>query len=114
MIRRILILVGILLAHPVWADRVALVIGNARYDHMPRLGNPLNDASDIGDALDRLGFEVTRLEDTSQQEMKDGLEAFENAASDAELAVLFYAGHGIELGGVTTQVPQRRSSRIEH
>ena len=73
MICRIPILVGILLAQPVWADRVALVIGIADYEHVAPLANPLNDAKDIGDALDRLGFEVTRLEDTSHQEMTKGL-----------------------------------------
>ena len=105
MICRIMILVGILLAHPVWADRVALVIGNANYDHKTPLRNPLNDASDIGDALERLEFKVTRLENTSHQEMKEGLEAFEHAASGADLAVLFYAGHGIELGGKNYLIP---------
>ena len=44
------------------AQRVALVIGNSNYAHVPVLPNPRNDASDIGAALERLGFAVTRLE----------------------------------------------------
>ena len=100
-----MILVGILLAHPVWADRVALVIGNANYDHEAHLPNTLNDVSDIGDALDRLGFKVTRLENASRQEMESGLLAFGDVASGAELAVLFYAGHGIEVGGKNYLIP---------
>ena len=52
-----------LLATPAVAEqRVALVIGNARYAHAPRLANPLNDAADIGASLARLGFAVTKLE----------------------------------------------------
>ncbi|MDE0255697.1 MAG: caspase family protein, partial [Rhodospirillaceae bacterium] len=43
------------------AKRVALVIGNAVYAHAPQLANPLNDAGDIGAALGRLGFAVTKL-----------------------------------------------------
>ena len=87
-----------LLATQAWAgQRVALVIGNASYAHAPSLANPLNDATDIGTALDRLGFKVTRIENGSHAELWDGLQKFSLAASASEMAVVFYAGHGIEV-----------------
>ena len=87
------------------SDRVALVIGNANYDHVPVLANPLNDASDIGAALDRLGFEVTRLENADQIALRRGLREFKLAASVSEMAVVFYAGHGIEVDNRNFLVP---------
>ena len=78
-------------------QRVALVIGNAVYAHAPSLANPLNDATDIGVALERLGFAVTRLENVSQETLRRGLQEFKRAASVAKIATVFYAGHGIEV-----------------
>ena len=87
-----------MLAHPVWASgKVALVIGNAEYEHVSRPNNPVNDATDIGAALARLGFEVTRLENVGLQDMRRGLQKFDDAASGAEIAVVFYAGHSVEV-----------------
>ena len=92
-------LLGVLvLAMPASAgQRVALVIGNASYAHAPSLANPLNDANDMGAALKRLGFAVTRLPNASRAELWDGLQKFRLAASASEVAVVFYAGHGIEV-----------------
>ena len=79
------------------AERVALVIGNAVYTHAPELANPPNDAEDVGAALARLGFAVTRLENASYTVLRRGLREFARAASASEMAVVFYAGHGIEV-----------------
>ena len=78
-------------------ERIALVIGNARYAHAPPLANPLNDAGDIGAALGRLGFAVSRLDNADYDKMRRGLRAFTRSASTAEVALVFYAGHGIEV-----------------
>ncbi len=78
-------------------QRVALVIGNASYAHAPSLANPLNDATDIGAALERLGFAVTRIDNAGYTELRRGLQQFSLAASASEMAVVFYAGHGIEV-----------------
>ena len=87
-----------LLAQPALAgQRVALVIGNASYAHAASLANPLNDATDIGASLDRLGFAVTRLDNAGRAELWDVLKKFSLAASASEMAVVFYAGHGIEV-----------------
>ena len=87
------------------AQRVALVIGNASYAHAPTLSNPLNDAADVGAALGRLGFSVTRLENANQARLRRGLQEFALAASASEVAVVFYAGHGIEVDQRNFLVP---------
>ena len=87
-------------------ERVALVIGNGAYaPHAPNLPNPKNDAAGVGAALTRLGFEVTRLDDAGYQDLRLGLLEFEEEAARSEVAVVFYAGHGIEIGGENYLVP---------
>ena len=94
------------LATHVWAgQRVALVIGNGSYAHAPALANPLNDARDIGEALDRLDFKVTRIENAGYSGLRHGLQQFALAASASEVAVVFYAGHGIEVDRRNFLVP---------
>ena len=91
---------------PAWAaPRVALVIGNASYAHAPALANPLNDAADIGASLGRLGFSVTRLENAGYAALRRGLQEFTRTASGSEMAVVFYAGHGIEVDQRNYLVP---------
>ena len=87
------------------SSRVALVIGNATYVHAQALRNPLNDAEDIGDALKRLGYSVTRIKNAGYAELRRGLLNFSLAASASEKAVVFYAGHGIEVDGRNYLVP---------
>ena len=88
------------------AERVALVIGNGAYEHAPRLGNATNDAKDIRDALVKLGFKVEQtLLDKPKEELIRGLREFRTAAEAAQIAVVFYAGHGIEVAGVNYLVP---------
>ena len=86
-------------------QRVALVIGNGSYAHAPSLANPLNDAADIGAALERLGFAVTRIVNADRAKLWDGLQNFSLAASASEVAVVFYAGHGIEVDRRNFLVP---------
>ena len=100
-----IVVLAILSAPAQAAKRVALVIGNAVYQHAPQLANPLNDASDIGAALGRLGFEVTKLENAGKVALERGLLHFSRAASTAETAVVFYAGHGIEVDKRNFLVP---------
>ena len=94
------------LAGPVPASsRVALVIGNAAYDHVPILANPLNDARDVAAVLGEIGFEVTRLENADYTTLRRGLRAFRYKASAADIALVFYAGHGIEMNKQNFLVP---------
>src|SRR4051794_1467033 len=81
------------------ADRVALVIGNGAYQKVPTLPNPPRDAADIAAALERLNFRVTRLSNASASEMRKAVVEFGRTTEGAEMAVVFYAGHGMEAGG---------------
>ena len=87
------------------AGRVALVVGNSTYDHIGRLPNPENDAVDLAAALQRLGFEVTTEVDADRVELTEALRAFTRRSAGADVSVVFYAGHGIEMDGVNYVVP---------
>ncbi|MGE3367159.1 MAG: caspase family protein [Rhizobiaceae bacterium] len=84
---------------------VALVIGNADYEHLAPLANPGNDARAIEDMLDDLGFETDRTTDADASRLARDLGRFLEDAEDADVAVLYYAGHGIEAGGENYLVP---------
>ena len=85
--------------------RVALVVGNSTYAHIGRLPNPENDATDVAAALRRLGFEVTTELDTDRVELTEALRAFTRRSAGADVSLVFYAGHGIEMDGVNYLVP---------
>ena len=87
------------------ADRVALVIGNGAYQKVPTLPNPSRDAADIGAALERLNFKVTRLNNAGAAEMRKAVVDFGRATEGSEMAVVFYAGHGMEAGGENWLIP---------
>ena len=86
-------------------ERVALVIGNAAYEHVPPLVNPRNDAEDMAGLLRRLGFVVTEGLDLTDVAMKDRIRTFARRARGAEVALVFYAGHGMQVGGVNYLLP---------
>ena len=91
---------------PALADgRVALVVGNGAYTQTGTLANPVNDARAVGAALDRIGFDVTVLEDLDEDAMDDALGEFEEDSVGADVALLFYAGHGMEMNGANYLVP---------
>ena len=92
---------------PALADgkRVALVIGNSTYRNVPTLPNPANDAADIAAALNRLGFAVTLLTNASFDQMRRGLIALGRDAAGADMAAVFFAGHGMEISGENWLIP---------
>src|ERR1700746_621666 len=85
--------------------RVALVIGNSAYRSVPALPNPANDAGDVAAALNRLGFVVTLITNASFEEMRRGLVALGRIAADADMATLYFAGHGMEISGENWLIP---------
>ena len=85
--------------------RVALVIGNSSYQNVPRLANPSRDATDIGASLGRMGFSVATLMNATANETRKALIEFGRSALGSEMAVVFYAGHGIEIGGENWLIP---------
>jgi len=92
---------------PALADgkRVALVIGNSTYRNVPTLPNPANDGADIAAALTRLGFAVTLVTNASFDQMRRGLIAFGRDAAGADMAAVFFAGHGMEISGENWLIP---------
>lgn len=108
MIRQILRVFAVLvfsssLAHA--AEKVALLIGNNEYESAPALYNPVNDVRLIDEALRSHGFDVTRVENQSLAEMNRSLRRFRAKADVAQVAMIYYAGHGIEVGGVNYLIP---------
>lgn len=86
-------------------ERLALVIGNSAYVAVSELPNPKNDAADVGAALGRLGFDVTTLLNGDRAGMDEALQVFARRSVGADTALVFYAGHGMEVDGVNYLVP---------
>lgn len=85
--------------------RVALVIGNGSYRNVPALPNPANDATDVAASLERLGFAVRRVIDGTSKDMRLALREFIPLARHSEMAVVYFAGHGIEIAGDDWLIP---------
>ena len=86
--------------------RVALVIGNSAYRHAPNLPNPDNDANSIGLLLKSAGFTVVEIRhDLGNDELRRVIRNFSEIAQKSDMAVVYYAGHGIEVDGVNYLVP---------
>jgi hypothetical protein len=86
--------------------RVALVIGNGAYQFAPKLKNPSGDATSVANLFKSAGFEaVLARSDAGNLEFKRSLRELLEAAHDADIAVLFYAGHGIQIGDENYMVP---------
>ena len=98
-----------LFAVPAWAAdpvRVALVIGNSTYAAAPHLANPGTDAKLIADALHHAGFSDVDLQvDLTKGNFEKALRAFQVKADGAEVALIYYAGHGLEVDGRNWLVP---------
>ena len=92
---------------PARADRrVALIIGNSAYKSAPKLGNPVNDATLVGGMFKKAGFDSVDVRlDLSASEMRRMLREFAGRTRDADMAVIYYAGHGIELDGNNYLIP---------
>ena len=92
--------------------RVALVIGNSRYDASP-LKNPANDAKAMATALQRLGFEVILGRDLDQKEMKRAIWDFGGKLKADGVGLFFYAGHGVQVDGLNYLIPVQARIRSE-
>jgi hypothetical protein len=86
--------------------RVALVIGNSAYKNVARLANPANDAALVSGMFKKAGFDAVDLKlDLNVAEMRKALREFGGKAREADVAVVYYAGHGIELDGTNYLIP---------
>ncbi|ANW02341.1 caspase family protein [Bradyrhizobium icense] len=87
------------------AKRVALVVGNNDYRHVPKLQKAVNDARTMGDTLKQLGFTVMVAENQNRQAFSQTLLAFDKAVDAGDTAFFFYAGHGFEIAGQNFLLP---------
>ena len=93
-------------AQPDPGRRVALIIGNSAYGAVGALPNPKRDAQAMSDALRQVGFQKVNLVlDASRMELLSALKDFEDEADKADWAVIYYAGHGVQVGGENYMIP---------
>jgi len=85
--------------------RVALVVGNSAYRNTTPLANPLNDARDMTGALRSVGFDVVEALDADKRKLDGAMRAFTDKLVGADIALFFYAGHGLQVGTENYLVP---------
>jgi uncharacterized protein len=107
--RIVLLLAFLLIAGPqslMAASRVALLIGNQGYHTVGALNNPFNDVALMKKSLETAGFDsVTTVLDANVNTLRKALRSFEDIASGAEVAVIYYSGHGMEMNGTNYLIP---------
>jgi tetratricopeptide (TPR) repeat protein len=87
------------------ANRVALVIGMSQYKTIPTLANTVNDATAIAEKLEGLGFVVDRAIDLPLKDLIKTVSAFSFKSETSDIALIYYAGHGVELNGQNFLIP---------
>lgn len=93
-------------SHALAAKRVALVIGNSSYAEVERLRNPASDAKAVAESLQRLGFDKVMLKlNLDYTGLRRTFADFSRMADGAETALIYYAGHGIEVDGQNYLIP---------
>jgi hypothetical protein len=85
-------------------QRTALVIGNSAYSSGP-LKNPVNDATDMAKVLKQAGFSVTLKKNASLRDMMEAIEEFGNTLKRGGIGLFYYAGHGVQVGGINYLLP---------
>jgi hypothetical protein len=93
--------------------RLALVIGNGKYQYANALPNPVNDARAMRAALTEVGFYVLEYENLDQTQMKMAIDDFGSKLKNYSTGLFFYAGHGIQSKGLNYLVPVNASLKSE-
>jgi uncharacterized caspase-like protein len=96
-----------LFSQPAFAERrVALVMGNSAYQNVTRLANPTNDSEAMSAILKEAGFDVVDLKrDLNISQMRRALRDFSDSVREADVAIVYFAGHGIEINGSNYLIP---------
>ncbi len=100
-------------AAPVSARRLALVIGNDNYEHLPVLRNARGDARAIAAELKTIGFDVTLKQDLNQQQLKANLREFKSHVQGGDEVLFYFSGHGVQFGGTNYLVPVDMTAESE-
>jgi Caspase domain len=85
--------------------RFALVIGDSKYSNLPKLTNPANDARAVADLLRKMGFNTKLVIDASELDLRREVRKFANDTAKADIAFVFYAGHGAQVSGQNYVLP---------
>lgn len=94
-------------------SRVALIVGNSSYQSAPALPSTLNDAGDIAQSFERLGFAVTKLLDASYEDFRRSIRRFNELTPGADLAVVYFGGLGLEINGENWLLPVDADPRTD-
>ncbi len=96
--------------------RFALVIGNGNYAELGHLANPANDATDMAAALKNLGFDTDLLVDADLDSMEGAVVRLGNklGSISGSTGFFYYAGHGVQSGGINYLIPSDARSRANH
>ena len=86
-------------------DRVALVVGIDSYSHATPLNNAVSDSRLVSKVLRETGFNVVALENPGVDEFYEGLDKLSRRASLAQVGIVYFAGHGVEVGGENYLLP---------
>jgi len=93
--------------------RVALVIGNSAYKVSP-LDNPTNDATDITNALNKVGFDTTLIRNATLGQIREATRKFADQIRSADVALIYFAGHGIESNRKNYMIPVNADLKFEY
>ncbi|WP_253949067.1 caspase family protein [Mangrovicoccus sp. HB161399] len=111
--RGLLLAMALLLPPAAWAapDRVALVIGMGKYAALNQLDNPVPDATAVADTLETIGFDVTRALDVPLADLRKTMQSFAFESETADLALIYFAGHGVQVAGENFLLPVDADAR---
>jgi Caspase domain len=104
----------LLLPNVAFAERrIALVVGNSSYQNAETLKNPSRDAEAVARMLKEMGFDVVdHLTNVTNVEFKRTIRNFEDKSAEADVAVVYFAGHGFETGGINYMIPIDAKLRV--
>jgi hypothetical protein len=93
--------------------RLALVIGNSSYKVSP-LDNPANDANDVAESLKKFGFQTTLVRNATLGQMREATRKFADQLPSADVALIYFAGHGIESNRKNYMIPVNADLKFEY
>jgi Caspase domain len=110
------VICALIYCDPSFAEkRVALVIGNSAYQHVPAVPNPSRDAKAMAGMFEKAGFDVVTAQyDAGNLQFRRAIRQFEDTVTEADIAVIYYAGHAIEIHGVNYLIPVDAKLASDH
>ena len=115
-LRLTLLTLGLVLSHPGWAARLALVIGNDSYQKVEPLKNARNDARLMAGVLSQAGFDVTQASDLNRESLWTTIDTFKGRISKGDEVVFYFAGHGVQIGAnqllLATDIPADNEAQV--